>query len=139
MIECTIDRNGTCKLSMKGSTHELALEVLGLISAMRKAIDNDDKIAGLIYARTILDGVHYAVLTDEEKDIVDRKTKKKDKEKADELMGELNNLKKILDDLKKGLEDVEEDNEPTDIRSADFDSEDEFMKWLRNDSNKEDE
>lgn len=138
MIRFEANKEGDCNLAISGTTQELAVESLAFISSVRRAIDEKDKIAGCMYAITILKGIDYAVMTDEEKDRYDKRMAKKKKEKDtdEKFLEELTKLRNTLEDLKKGLE-VEDSCQ--DIRSADFDSEDEFMKWFRNDSNKEDE
>lgn len=140
MIKFEVNKEGNCNLEISGTTHEIAVESLAFISSVRRAIDEKDKMAGCMYAVTMLKGIDYAVMNDEEKDRYDQRMAKKKKEKdADEkFLEELAKLRNTLEDLKKDLKDVVEDS-GQDIRSADFDSEDEFMKWLRNDSNKEDE
>ncbi len=144
----------TGRVEVEGSSVELAVEVAALVKGIYDGFINGDKEVGAAdFKKHIEILLPTAFMPGEE---IEKKTEEM-KQQAVEKMGDLADALKTLhnlmkattkDELEQALHDLEERaetfrakqkaEEDKDIRSADFDSEDEFVKWFRGRDNEED-
>ena len=138
----------TGKVAVEGSSVMLASEVLALIKGIYEGFVNEGKEeGGKSFKESLEKTLPIAFMPTEE---IEEKTKEM-REQAIEDMGNVADALKTLqnvmkattkDELEQALRDLEaraetirlkkKAGENKDIRSADFDSEDEFLKWFRN-------
>lgn len=143
----------TGRVEVEGSSIQLAVEVAALIKGIHDGFLNDGKEEGaddfrkhleILLPTTFMPAEEIKKQTEEMK----QKTVEKMGDLADALKT-LQNLMKATtkDELEQALHDLEahaetikakkKAEENKDIRSADFDSEDEFVKWFRGTDNEE--
>lgn len=145
----------TGRVEVEGSSVQLAVEVAALIKGIHDGFVNGDKEAGAADFKKHLEILlPTAFLPNEELEKKTEEMRKQTVEKMGDLADALKTLHNLMkattkDELEQALHDLEahaetikakqKAEENKDIRSADFDSEDEFVKWFRGTDNEEDE
>ena len=116
-------------VKINGSLMELVSDSIHMVSDVYNAIKEDDEKLAEEYKKDITNMLYIAFLSDDE--IRDEANKQKDefKRRINDILDKLNEL------FEKSEKEEKEKNK--DIRSADFDSDDEFAKWFHSDSEEE--
>ena len=144
----------TGRVEVEGSSMQLAVEVAALIKGIYDGFLNDNKEeGGKDFKKHLESLLPTAFMPDEELEKKTEEMKKKTVEEIGNLTEALKTLQNLMkattkDELEQALHDLEahaetikakkKAEEDKDIRSADFDSEDEFVKWFRGTDNEED-
>ena len=119
-------------LKISGSPEDIAIEVASLAKTIHDIMKDYDEEMAMLYEMNLMNAVVCAFESDEEekKKLIEEHTKQM------EMINKLRGIKDFLDKVKEGLEkereNLEKDN-ITDIRRSEFDSDEEFKKWLRGD------
>lgn len=137
----------TGKVEIEGSSMQLAVEVAALINGIYDGFLNDGKEEGANDFKKHIETLFpTAFMSTEEIKKKTEEMKKKTVEEMGNLVDSLKTLQNVMkattkDELEQALHDLEaraetirakkKAEENKDIRSADFDSEDEFVKWFR--------
>lgn len=117
-------------LKIAGSPEDLAIEVASLAKTIHDIMKDYDEEMAAMYEMNLLTGIACVFETDEKekKRVIEEHTKQM------EMINKLRGIKDFLDKVKEGLEkergNLEKDN-VTDIRRSEFDSDEEFINWLR--------
>lgn len=143
----------TGKVEIDGSSMELAVEIAALIKGIHDGFLKDGKEEGAEdFKKHIETLLPTAFMPDEEIKKQTEEMRKKTVEEMGNLVDSLKTLQNVMkattkDELEQALHDLEaraetirakkKTEENKDIRSADFDSEDEFVKWFRGTDEKE--
>ena len=123
MIEFSTKDAENPVIHYSGKVTFVASEALAMISAIYKMVKEDDPDAAEAFKFCIEKGMDVTFLSQEEcKKIVEESEKQ-----VDEM---LEKVSKALDTLKQLVNEKEVEKENEDIRSADFDSDDQFTKWF---------
>ena len=121
------------RVEIQGSIGQLIPESIFLIHEIYNMIledkDNGDseKMAE-IFKKEMLNALPMVFISKDKLKKENERIEKENKERLEKLKDSLNKLGELLNMLEEEDEDKNED-----IRSADFDSEDEFSKWLHGD------
>ena len=116
-IDTGLDGN-MCAVEMKGTMIEITAELAGVVQSIYESFSKENHMAGLIFLKDFMHCMESIAET------VVKEAEEKSKESPDpmRLLALMSLLKAMQADKK---------HEKKDIRSADFDSDDEFMKWFR--------
>lgn len=137
----------TGKVEVEGSSIQLAVEVAALIKGIHDGFLNDGKEEGAAdFKKHVESLLPTTFMPNDEIVKQTEEMKKQTVEKMGDLADALKTLQNVMkattkDELEQALQDLEahaesirakkKAEEDKDIRSADFDSEDEFVKWFR--------
>ena len=120
-IDTGLDGN-MCAVEMKGTMIEITAELAGVVQSIYESFSKENHMAGLIFLKDFMNCMTH--ITEE---IV------KEAEEKSEESPDLMRLLAIMSFL--GAMQADKRHEKKDIRSADFDSDEEFKKWFRGGDN----
>lgn len=116
-IDTGLDGN-MCSVEMKGTMIDITAELAGVVQSIYESFSKENHMAGLIFLKDFMHCMEHIAET------VVKEAEEKSKESPDpmRLLALMSLLKAMQADKR---------HEKKDIRSADFDSDEEFKKWFR--------
>lgn len=114
-FETNIDQKGTALLRLEGTPNEICKETAGMIRSIFESLNEKKDAMGIIFLTHLTENIK-AIVHEYE-------------------MERLSHWEEILKTM---FNDMEKKNKSKDIRESDFDSEEQFSKWLHGDKEDKD-
>lgn len=114
-------------ISIKGAGPVLVADTIQFLHAMYEVLKEDNPRMAEIYKQEVEKNVPYAWKSAEELKEISAKMVQEKKE----LINDLNNLLEKMKEMFDKSDPDESSEEQKDIRSADFDSDEQFQNWFR--------
>ena len=118
MLKIDTGLDGMCAIEMKGTMVEITAELASVVQGIYESFSKENHMAGLIFLKDFMHCMEHIA------DTVVKEAEEKSKESPDPMR--LLALMSILNAMQ-----ADKRHEKKDIRSADFDSDEEFKKWFR--------
>lgn len=119
----------TGSISIKGTGPELVAGTIQFLHAMYESIKENNPNMADIYKHEVENNIPYAWKSTEELKEISAKMIEEKKELVNDLTSLLEKMKEMLASVESDQDESSE--EPKDIRSADFDSDEQFQNWFR--------
>lgn len=119
-IDTGLDGN-MCSVEMKGTMIDITAELAGVVQSIYESFSKENHMAGLIFLKDFMCCMEHIAET-VAKEVKEVKEKSKESPDPMRLLALMSLLNAIQADKR---------HEKKDIRSADFDSDEEFKKWFR--------